>query len=109
MSLPTLPDPWLYREIGTEMSDHDLAATAQAKVAPGKGILAADESVATISKRFDALGIEYTIENSRAYREQLLTTADLSTYVRGVILYDETIRQRLTDGTPFADVLNQCE
>jgi fructose-bisphosphate aldolase, class I len=89
------------------MSDHDLAATAQAMVAPGKGILAADESIATISKRFAALGIESTFESRRAYRELLLTTPDLSTYISGVILYDETIRQTLNDGTPFPDVLHK--
>ena len=87
------------------MSDIDLAATAQAMVAPGKGILAADESVATISKRFKALGIESTFESRRAYRDLLLTTPDLSTYVSGVIMYDETLRQGLTDGTPFPEVL----
>ena len=89
------------------MSDHDLAATAQAMVAPGKGILAADESVATISKRFAALGIESTLESRRAYRDLLLTTPDLATYVSGVIMYDETLRQGLTDGTPFPDVLHK--
>ena len=89
------------------MSDHDLAATAQAMVAPGKGILAADESVATISKRFAALAIESTFESRRAYRDLLLTTPDLSTYVSGVIMYDETLRQGLTDGTPFPEVLHK--
>jgi len=89
------------------MSDHDLAATALAMVAPGKGILAADESVATISKRFAALGIESTFESRRAYRDLLLTTPDLSTHVSGVIMYDETLRQGLTDGTPFPDVLHK--
>jgi len=89
------------------MSDHDLAATAQAMVAPGKGILAADESIATISKRFAALGIESSFESRRAYRDLLLTTPDLSTYVSGVIMYDETLRQGLTDGTPFPDVLHK--
>jgi fructose-bisphosphate aldolase class I len=90
------------------MDMSELAATAQAMVAPGKGILAADESVATISKRFAALGIESTFESRRAYRDLLLTTPDISTYVSGVILYDETLRQGLTDGTPFADVLNKA-
>ncbi|MEA2588070.1 MAG: fructose-bisphosphate aldolase, class, partial [Actinomycetota bacterium] len=89
------------------MSDNDLATTAQEMVAPGKGILAADESVATISKRFAALGIESTFETRRQYRELLLTAPDISTYVSGVILYDETLRQGLTDGTPFADILNK--
>jgi fructose-bisphosphate aldolase class I len=90
------------------MSENGLAATAQAMVAPGKGVLAADESVATISKRFAALGIESTFETRRAYRDLLLTTPDLATYVSGVILYDETIRQGLTDGTPFGDVLHKA-
>src|SRR2546421_3754676 len=108
MSLPTLPDPWQHREIGTDMSDNDLATTAQAMVAPGKGILAADESVATISKRFAALGIESTFETRRQYRELLLTAPDISTHISGVILYDETIRQGLTDGTPFSDILNKA-
>src|SRR5436305_14555782 len=107
MSLPTLPDPWQYREIGTDMSDHDLAATAQALVAPGKGILAADESVATISKRFAALGITSTTESRRAYRDVLLTAPDLASFISGAILYDETIRQGLPDGTPFPDVLHK--
>src|SRR5260370_42016978 len=98
MSLPTLPDPWQYREIGTDMSDHDLAATAQAMVAPGKGILAADESVATISKRFAALAIESTLHSRRAYRDLLLTTPDLSTHVSAVVLYDRPLRPRLTAG-----------
>ncbi|HEU5001230.1 MAG TPA: class I fructose-bisphosphate aldolase [Actinomycetota bacterium] len=89
------------------MSTHDLAATAQAMVAPGKGILAADESVATISKRFTALGIESTFETRRQYRELLLTAPGLSDGVSGVILYDETLRQGLTDGTPFAQVLEE--
>src|SRR5712691_11179428 len=107
MSLPAPPDPWQHRETGTDMSDHDLAATAQAMVAPGKGILAADESVGTISKRFAALGIESTFESRRSYRDLLLTTPDLSSYVSGVIMYDETIRQSLTDGTPFPQVLEK--
>ena len=87
------------------MSDHDLAATAQAMVAPGKGILAADESVGTITKRFTALGIESTAESRRQYRELLFTTAGLPDHVSGAILYDETFRQGLTDGTSFPKVL----
>ena len=83
----------------------ELAETARAMVAPGKGILAADESVATISKRFEALGITSTADSRRAYRELLLTPPDLPGYVSGVILYDETIRQGLLDGTPFPKVL----
>jgi fructose-bisphosphate aldolase class I len=85
---------------------HDLTATALAMVAPGKGILAADESVATITKRFEALGITSTAESRRQYRELLLTPKGLGDSVSGVILYDETLRQGLADGTPFADVLH---
>ncbi|HVE47427.1 MAG TPA: class I fructose-bisphosphate aldolase [Acidimicrobiales bacterium] len=89
------------------MSTNDLIATAQAMVAPGKGVLAADESTATIGKRFAALGIESTEENRRAYRDMLLSTANLNEYVSGVILYDETIRQSSADGTPFPEMLSQ--
>ena len=89
------------------MTDYDLTATAHALVAPGKGILAADESVATISKRFAALGITSTAESRRAYRDVLLTAPDLASFISGAILYDETIRQGLPDGTPFPDVLHK--
>ncbi|CAN5235325.1 fructose-bisphosphate aldolase class I [soil metagenome] len=87
------------------MSGHDLVATAQAMVAPGKGILAADESVGTITKRFKAVGVESTPDTRRAYRETLLTTPGLGEYISGAILYDETIRQSSADGTPFPQVL----
>lgn len=87
------------------MSANDLSAVAKAMVAPGKGVLAADESTATIGKRFAALGIESTEENRRAYRDMLLSTEGLSEFVSGVILYDETIRQSSADGTPFPEVL----
>jgi fructose-bisphosphate aldolase class I len=84
------------------MSIEQLAETAQAMVAPGKGIIAIDESSATIAKRFAAVGIENTEENRRAYRELLLTTPKLNEYVSGAILFDETIRQSTKDGVPFA-------
>ncbi|MEO7837702.1 MAG: class I fructose-bisphosphate aldolase, partial [Acidimicrobiales bacterium] len=87
------------------MSANDLSATAQAMVASGKGVLAADESTATIGKRFAALGVESTEENRRAYRDMLLSTDNLSEFVSGVILYDETIRQASADGTPFPAML----
>ncbi|HUR17874.1 MAG TPA: class I fructose-bisphosphate aldolase [Acidimicrobiales bacterium] len=87
------------------MSTNDLTATAQAMVASGKGVLAADESTATIGKRFGALGIESTEANRRAYRDMLLSTENLSEFVSGVILYDETIRQSSADGTPFPEML----
>jgi fructose-bisphosphate aldolase class I len=84
----------------------ELRRTAQELVAPGKGILAADESSGTIKKRFDSINLESTEENRRTYRELLFTTAGAEQYISGVILYDETIRQGLTDGTPFARVLS---
>jgi fructose-bisphosphate aldolase class I len=84
-----------------------LRATAAAMVAPGRGILAADESVATATKRLEALGVASTPESRRCYREMLLTTPGLSEYVSGVILFDETLRQSTRDGTPFPDFLNE--
>ena len=87
------------------MSTQDLAATARALAAPGKGILAADESSGTIEKRFDSIHVKSTEENRRAYRELLFTTDGMGEFISGVILYDETLRQRSVDGTPFAEVL----
>jgi fructose-bisphosphate aldolase class I len=83
----------------------ELAATAKALVAEGKGILAADESDGTIKKRFDGLGIESTEENRRGYRDMLFTTEGVEEYISGVILFDETIRQKAADGTPFPKLL----
>src|SRR5436305_15186241 len=87
------------------MSNTDLAAIAKQMVAPGRGVLAADESTATIGKRFGALDIESTEENRRAYRNTLLSTPGIEEYISGVILYDETIRQKADDGTPFPELL----
>jgi fructose-bisphosphate aldolase, class I len=87
------------------MAAHELYETAQALVADNKGILAADESSGTIEKRFDTISLESTEENRRAYRDMLFTTPDLEDYVSGVILYDETLRQSASDGTPFAKLL----
>ena len=89
------------------MTDHGtrLAETAQAIVAPGKGILAADESSPTIKKRFDTINVESTEENRRSYRELLFTTDGMNEFIGGVILFDETLRQSDTDGTPLAKVL----
>ena len=84
-----------------------LAKIAQAMVAPGKGILAADESTGTIGKRFDSIKVENTEENRRAYRDLLFTTQGISDAISGVILYDETLRQKSADGTSFVDLLNQ--
>ena len=85
----------------------DLNETARALVAPGKGILAADESTGTIKKRFDSIGIESTEESRRAYRDMLFTTEGAADHISGVILYDETIRQSTADGTPFPKYLEQ--
>jgi len=74
-------------------------------VAPGKGILAADESTATIQKRFDAIKVENVEANRQAYRELLFTTPDFEKYISGVILFEETLEQKTHDGTPFAALL----
>jgi fructose-bisphosphate aldolase, class I len=88
------------------MAAHELEAIARSIVADHKGILAADESTGTITKRFDSINVESTEENRRAYRNLLFTTAGFEDYVGGVILYDETIRQSADDGTPFAELLS---
>ena len=84
-----------------------LRQTARELVAPGKGILAADESSGTIKKRFDSISLESTEENRRTYRELLFTAPDAEKYISGVIMYDETIRQGLKDGTSFGEVLTK--
>jgi len=91
------------------MSHSDLESVAARMVAKGKGILAADESNSTCTKRFDKLGIASTEENRRAYRELLFTTADVAQWISGVILYDETIRQKTRDGVAFADYLTKAD
>jgi fructose-bisphosphate aldolase class I len=87
------------------MAHTELHDIAQALVADGKGILAADESSGTIKKRFDTIGLESTEETRRAYRDLLFTTPGAEEYISGVILYDETIRQNALDGTPFPKLL----
>ena len=87
------------------MGEETLEATARALVAPGKGILAADESTGTIEKRLKSIEVESTEENRRAYREMLFTTAGIGDHISGVILFDETIRQSTRDGVPFTKVL----
>jgi fructose-bisphosphate aldolase, class I len=89
------------------MTADELAATATALVAPGKGILAADESSGTIAKRFKSIDVESTEEQRRAYRELLFTTEEAADHISGVILYDETIRQAAADGTPLPQVLDR--
>jgi fructose-bisphosphate aldolase class I len=85
----------------------ELAATIQKLTAPGKGILAADESMPTITKRFTAVGIESTDETRRAYRNLLFAAPDADRYLAGVILFEETLDQKADDGTPFAEFLNR--
>ena len=89
------------------MDAQQLERTARELVPGGKGILAADESTGTITKRFDAVDIESTEENRRAYREMLFTTPGIGEYLSGVILFDETIRQKTSDGTPLPEVIER--
>jgi len=84
----------------------ELESTARALVAPGKGILAADESTGTIKKRFDKIKVENTEPNRRDYREMLFTTKGCEEFISGVILFDETLRQKASDGTPLAKILS---
>ena len=87
------------------MDINALAQTAQALVAPAKGILAADESSGTIKRRFDSINVESTEQNRRDYREMLFTAEGAENYVSGVILYDETIRQNGAEGAPLVEGL----
>jgi fructose-bisphosphate aldolase class I len=89
------------------MFDIQMGATARALVARGKGILAADESTGTIEKRFNSVGAACTEENWRVYRELLFTTPGLGEFISGVILFDETIRQKAADASPLVDVLQR--
>jgi fructose-bisphosphate aldolase, class I len=84
-----------------------LNETARALVAPGKGILAADESSGTIKKRFDSIGCESTEDRRRAYRELLFSTAGANEHISGVILFDESIRQQSSDGRPLVRILEE--
>ena len=83
----------------------NLEATAQALVADGKGILAADETVMTLTRRFEQLKIPSTPETRREYRELLFTTSGSSNYISGAIMYDETIRQQASNGKQLLEVL----
>jgi hypothetical protein len=87
------------------MTSHDLQNTALTLVAEGKGILAADETVPTLTRRFDALGIQSTEQSRRTYREMLFTAPGAADFISGTIMYDETIRQKNVTGTPLAQVL----
>ena len=87
------------------MTAPELELTARALVAPGKGILAADESDSTIKKRFDSIGVESTEENRRDYRDLLFSTDGMEEFISGVILFDETLRQSAPSGAPFPKLL----
>ncbi len=89
------------------MSKQELESVAQAMVAKGKGILAADESMGTIKRRFDSIKIESNDENRRAYRDLLFTAKGIEEAISGVIQFDETIRTAALDGTPFPQVLSK--
>ena len=91
--------------VATKMDIAELTSNARALVAPGKGILAADESSGTIKKRFDSIGTESTETNRRDYREMLFTAPGVAEYISGVILFDETIRQSTAGGTTLVKVL----
>jgi fructose-bisphosphate aldolase, class I len=91
------------------MNLSELNKVAQAMVAPGRGILAADESTGTITKRFDTLGVTSTADSRRDYREMLFrSTEAMSKYISGVILYDETLRQNAKDGTPLVKLIEKA-
>ena len=87
------------------MSDNNLNKIAITLSEPPKGILAADESTNTITKRFDSINVESSFENRRKYRELLFKTRDLNKFISGVILFDETIRQSTSEGMPFGEFL----
>src|SRR3954470_23477418 len=99
----------LKKQGGDSMNLTELNRVAEAMVAPGRGILAADESSGTIKKRFDAIGVENSEDNRRDYREMMFRTNEaMSKYVSGVILYDETLRQKAKDGTPLIKLIEQA-
>ena len=89
------------------MGLEDMRETARALVAPGKGVLAADESTPTMAKRLAGIGLESTEARRRTYREILFSTDGLSEHISGVILFDETVRQQDGAGTPFPEMLRQ--
>ena len=87
------------------MTSHDLESVALTLVADGKGILAADETIPTLTRRFDTLGIQSTEQSRRTYREMLFTSPGAAEFISGVIMYDETIRQKSSRGAPLAEAL----
>src|SRR5262252_6379722 len=86
------------------MTSHALESVALTLVAGGKGILAADETTPTLTKRFDTLGIPSTEQSRRTYREMLITSPGAPEFISGVILYDETIRQKSSRGKPLVEI-----
>ncbi|MBI3001362.1 MAG: fructose-bisphosphate aldolase, partial [Deltaproteobacteria bacterium] len=90
------------------MARGELESVARSLVPKGKGILAADESAGTIKRRFEGIKLESTEENRRAYREMLFTTKGIGDYISGVIMFDETIRQKTRSGVPFVEVLTNA-
>ena len=88
------------------MASYDLESTAKALVASGKGILAADETVPTVTKRLATLKIESTADSRRTYREMFFTTPGVSEFISGVIMYDETIREKSSKWTPLTEILS---
>ena len=90
------------------MNKQELNQTAIAMVADHKGLLAADESTSTIGKRFDGIGVENVEQKRREYRELMFRTPDIGKYISGVILFDETIRQKAADGTPLVKILQDA-
>jgi len=87
--------------------EQELQATIECMVQPGKGILAADESLPTIGKRFQSVGVASTAENRRAYRSLLFTAPDIGEFISGVILFDETLVQKDSDGVLLPEVLQR--
>jgi fructose-bisphosphate aldolase class I len=96
-----------YLKGSTTMTMKDLETTIAKLSAKGKGILAADESTATITKRFELVGIKSTEDTRLAYREMLVTTPNISDYIAGVILFEETLNQTTSSGVPFPELLKQ--
>ena len=96
-----------FTDLETDMPKAELETIAKAMVAPGRGILAADESTGTIERRFKSINVENTEENRRAYRDLLFSAKSVGQYISGAILYDETLRQKAADGTPFPQLLDK--
>ena len=91
------------------MNKKELKKVANFMVSPKKGILAADESTGTIKKRFESINLNSTEENRRDWRQLLFQTRSISDYISGVILFDETLRQKTSDGQSIVELLNENE